>query len=801
MATLAYITILNKSIQCCTITLFMEYQRDHVGILRRRLQEPPRTIQIVFGPRQSGKTTVVTQALRTVSQPWHYYAVDSPGSDRYLIDPHEPADRRPAAGRTRDRDWLVEVWERARREAARNKGCVLVLDEVQHIPDWSSVVKGLWDADKFDDRSFHVVILGSAPLSIQSSLNESLAGRFEIIRVGHWSFTEMKTAFGFDLNQYIYFGGYPGAVELAGRWPPRWQEYLPRWREYVNTSLIAPAVERDVLAMTRVDKPALLGRLFELGTAYSGQIMPLHRMLGQLQDAGNATTLARYLDLLSKVGLLAGLPKYSPSMLRLRSSPPKFNVLNTALMTVNSKRSFDDARADRTFWGRLVESAVGAHLVNTAGSGIRVHYWRERDDEVDFVIQQGQRIVSIEVKIGSRASATYGMKLFAERYRPHRSLLVTETGDSPGSVPLSVFLSRPASAWFRSEFVQRTCTAADQADWGPGHDEARSSLSEYDSTPAYVLLGDPGMGKTTCFRELCRNLGEHAHLISARDFVALDVEQHLEWRGKTLFIDGLDEVRVGSDDARTALDQVRTRLDRLGNPRFRLSCREADWLGKNDREHLEKVAPGSELAVLRLDPLTEEDVAEIAESRFYLEDGGRFLEAAKAAGLGDLVLNPQNLELLAPAARPGEWPENRTELFEFACLRLVSERNEEHVIARRDRATAGLLLETAGTSSVHFSCSRVVRGFVLSPKVRPAVTGRWSSAWTRRPRDRRPPMPPPGADSSALPSQAGCSGRRPNVRHRSDASNRSTDTSPSSWQPAIWTNGSERVSRQPESSR
>ena len=716
----------------------MDYEREHVDILRRRLQEPPWALQIVFGPRRSGKTTIVRQALRTVNKPWHYHAVDSPESDRYGNTSYRPADRRPTAKRARDRDWLVDAWKRARREAVGNDGCVLVLDEVQHIPDWSSVVKGLWDADKFDDRSFHVVILGSAPLSIQSSLNESLAGRFEIIRVGHWSYTEMKAAFGFDLNQYIYFGGYPGAVELAGTWPPRWRDYLPRWREYVNTSLIAPAVERDVLAMTRVDKPALLARLFELGSAYSGQILPLHRMLGQLQDAGNATTLARYLDLLSKVGLLAGLPKYSPSMLRLRSSPPKFNVLNTALMTVNSKRSFDDARADRTFWGRLVESAVGAHLLNTAGSGVRVHYWRERDDEVDFVIQQGQRTVAIEVKIGSRVRTTSGLEVFTERYGPHRKLLVTETGDPPDSVPLSVFLSRPASAWFRSEFVQRTCTAIDQADREARRDGKGRSLSEYDSAHAYVLLGDPGMGKTTCFRELCRNLGEHAHLIPARDFVALDVDSHPEWRNKTLFIDGLDEVRAGSDDARTALDQVRSRLDRLGNPRFRLSCREADWLGKNDREHLEKVAPGGELAVLRLDPLTKEDVAEIAESRFYLEDGRQFLESARSAGLGDLALNPQNLELLVPAARAGNWPENRTELFEFACRRLVGERNEEHLIARRDRATAGLLMETAGRL-----CSVLLLSGHAGVRPLPGTTA--SRDW---PFVERLDPPPPGASAA-----------------------------------------------------
>ncbi len=667
----------------------MEYEREQVAILKRRLEETPRTIQTLFGPRQSGKTTIVTQALRTLAKPWRYYAVDSPDNDA------TSSQLRQSVGRTtpRDRNWLVDVWDQARADAENHEGSVLVFDELQYIPDWSSTVKGLWDGDRLNDRPLHVVILGSAPMSIQSSLNESMAGRFEVIRVRHWSFGEMKTAFGLDLDQYIYFGGYPGAMRLANRWPPDWRDYEARWRRYVTTSFVGPAIEKDVLAMTRVDKPALLRRLFELGTAYSGQILPLHRMLGELQDAGNATTLARYLDLLSRVGLLAGLQKYSPSMLRMRNSPPKFNVFDPALISVGSNRSFDEAKADRSFWGRLVESAVGAHLLNTCSPGVRVLYWREASDEVDFVLQAGLRTVAIEVKTGSRVRSTSGMRIFSERFRPHRTLLVTESGEPHGRVPLDVFLSRPASVWFRSEFVPRACT---ETGGGQGVEEAPKPLSEFDSAPAYVLLGDPGMGKTTCFREACRNLGEEAELVSARDFITLDCDRHPEWRRKTLFIDGLDEVRAGSDDPRTPLDAVRRQLDRLGRPRFRLSCREADWLGKNDRERLETVTPNGRLTVLRLRPLSEKEAVMVLESRSYLEDGLRFLETAKRKGLGDLIRNPQNLELLAAGARRGEWPESRLELFEFACRRLASEPNEEHLNAGVRHPDPELVLETAG---------------------------------------------------------------------------------------------------------
>ena len=425
----------------------MDYEREQVSTLRQRLAETPRTIQAVFGPRQSGKTTIVKQALRTSSHRYYYYAVDAPGADE-TNSPDLSASRPLEYVGERDRSWLVGTWEHARAEAKRRDGCVLVLDEIQYIPDWSRTVKGLWDGDRWNDVPLRVVILGSAPMAIQSSLSESLLGRFELIPVGHWSFSEMADAFGLDLPQYLYFGGYPRAPGLAPDWPPPWSEYEPRWRDYVRKAIVRPTIDRDVLAMTRVDKPALLRQVFELAVAHSGQMLPYHKMLGRLQDAGNATTVARYVDLLSLAGLLTGLEKYSPNLLRVRRSPPKFNALNTALLTATSNYTFRDAQADRSFWGRLVESAVGAHLLNTADFGPRVHYWRESVDEVDFVLEWGTRAVGIEVKSGANAWPTRGMHVFRERFSPHRVVLVAPDATTPSAVPLAEFLSRPASDWF-----------------------------------------------------------------------------------------------------------------------------------------------------------------------------------------------------------------------------------------------------------------------------------------------------------------------------------------------------------------
>ena len=302
------------------------------------------------------------------------------------------------------------------------------------MPNWAEAVKRLWDEDTRERRRLRVVLSGSAQLLIGRGLTESLAGRFELLHLPHWSFPEMRDAFGWSLERFLFYGAYPGAVPLV-RQPARWSRYI-------RDSLIEPMIARDVLLLSRVDKPALLRRLFELGCAYSGQILSYTKMLGQLQDAGNTTTLAHYLDLLAGAGVLTGLQKYGGEVAR-RSSSPKLQVLNTALMTARTRLTLTQARTDREFWGRLVESAVGAHLANAAASGAcEVFYWRHRNLEVDFVVRADRAVTAIEVKSGHPRQTLPGMAAFANAFQPVRSLLVGGDG-----IPVEEFLSEPAEYW------------------------------------------------------------------------------------------------------------------------------------------------------------------------------------------------------------------------------------------------------------------------------------------------------------------------------------------------------------------
>jgi predicted AAA+ superfamily ATPase len=376
------------------------YRRAITDTLAARLAEPRRFIQAVVGARQVGKTTGVLQVLEDLEITNVYASADEPG--------------------LRGAGWLEQQWEHARLMARGRSSCVLALDEVHKVPGWSETVKRLWDEDKRSGLDLRVCLLGSSSLLMTQGLTESLAGRFELLRATHWLYQECREAFGWDADTYLFHGGYPGAAGLVG-------DYA-RWRAYVLDSLVETTVSRDILLLARVDKPALLRQLFFLAAEQSGQVLSFTKMLGRLQDAGNTTTLAHYLDLLEQAGLVRGLSKFSGSQVRRRASMPKLLVLNTGLLSAVDGRNLEEARADRRHWGRLVESAVGAHLHAVyQGQGPGLYYWRDGDYEVDYVLE-GRDLWAIEVKSGGPPASLPGMDRFARRFGKARKLLVGEGG-------------------------------------------------------------------------------------------------------------------------------------------------------------------------------------------------------------------------------------------------------------------------------------------------------------------------------------------------------------------------------------
>lgn len=373
--------------------------RSQSNDLIMRLQEPRRTIQVVAGPRQVGKTTLVKQVLQQLSTPSRFFNADG-------VEPD-------------DKDWIAARWEEVRALMHFNQyqEMVLVIDEVHKINNWSEQVKREWDADTFNDVNIKVVLLGSSRLLLKKGLTESLAGRFEMLSMTHWSFQEMQEAFGWDINQYVYFGGYPGSAPYVNN--------EARWRKYMRESIIAPAIEKDVLQTTYIYKPALMHQLFHLGCAYSGELLSYNKMLGLLQDAGNATTLVNYLEVLGESKLLTGLPKYVKDASRKYRTIPKLQVYNNALLTALTEGvSYEKVFTDPQLWGRWVESAVGCYLLDKADElDCDLFYWREDNEEVDFVLRRADKLLAIEVKSGKRQSNS-GLSTFRQMYNPQHSLVV-----------------------------------------------------------------------------------------------------------------------------------------------------------------------------------------------------------------------------------------------------------------------------------------------------------------------------------------------------------------------------------------
>lgn len=378
------------------------YKRKHYSILLSRLKEKRHFIQVIMGPRQVGKSTMVKQVLADTDVPYIRFT----------------ADNVPAT----NTGWISNCWSsaRAKMKIEGLDKLVLVIDEIQKIIGWSEVVKKEWDDDTFNDVNLKVVILGSSRVMLDKGLADSLAGRFERIIMSHWNYSEIRDAFGWDIDKFIYYGAYPGAADLV--------DTSERWQEYITASIIDATINKDILIDTPIHKPALLRQTFELASFYSSQELSLTKLLGQMTDAGNTTTVTGYLNVLGEAGLVTGLYKYAVDEARKRNSTPKFQVYNNALKAVYCSKNFQEAYADRKLWGRIYESAIGAHILSHAYEGeYRVFYWRDGDNEVDYVLEKKSKLIAIEVKSNDEV-ANKGLTLFQELFHPYMSFVVGDGG-------------------------------------------------------------------------------------------------------------------------------------------------------------------------------------------------------------------------------------------------------------------------------------------------------------------------------------------------------------------------------------
>jgi uncharacterized protein len=386
------------------------FKRPYYQAICDRMNEPRKFIQVLAGPRQVGKTTLINQFCKETKAPFSFYTLDSI----------------PAINGS----YISECWDTVRMQIKANQQQehILIFDEIQKINNWSEFVKKEWDADTWNDVNIKVILLGSSRMLIQKGLTESLVGRFDLIRIPHWSYKEMKDAFGWNMNQYMYFGSYPGAADLI--------KDETHWRQFIKDTMIEPTISKDILMLTPITKPTLMRQMFELGCAYSGQILSMTKMLGELKDAGNTTTLTGYLHLLDESGMLAGIEKYAGNIIRKKTSIPKFQVYNNALRNVYSEFNFTEAQQNGKVWGRIYESAIGAHLLNYVGrDGLQLYYWREGNDEVDFILERNRQTIAIEVKSGKDTKNT-GLELFRQKYNPKSCFYV-----GTGGMPAEDFLS------------------------------------------------------------------------------------------------------------------------------------------------------------------------------------------------------------------------------------------------------------------------------------------------------------------------------------------------------------------------
>ena len=398
----------------------MQYERQHLAILKSRMAEPRRRMQIIMGPRQVGKSTLVYQFCDGLDTPYDFFSADGVG--RF------------------DTTWIPNHWQEARMkmDLHGDKEHIIIIDEVQKIFGWSEQVKKEWDEDTRNKRNLKVILLGSSRVLLQKGLDESLEGRFEPIKMGFWEWNEMRDAFGFTMLQYIYFGGFPGLA------PDIHDE--DRWRNLMEDSIITPILTRDILEIEEIRNPALLRQVFELACMESARELSLTKMQGTM-NSGTVPTIKNYLNILDQTMTVKPLQKYAPSVVKEKNSVPKMQVFNSAFRNRYGLFSYEEAVANPTEWGRQVESAVGAHLANRSLlDGFELLYWRdEHKKECDYVLKKGQALVAIEVK-SSSADDTSGFEKFKELYGEHLTAALIV---GPEGLPLEDFFEMDLKQLFK----------------------------------------------------------------------------------------------------------------------------------------------------------------------------------------------------------------------------------------------------------------------------------------------------------------------------------------------------------------
>lgn len=450
----------------------MVFHRPLLDTLLSRLNEEPMNIIYFYGPRQSGKSTLVMEADRRLGSRSQYIAVDSDVNLSPLTDssyeetesilsyeqtPDEPSESQLQAVRSQR---LRQMWQKMRKSVQNSgeKG-VFFIDEIQKIKNFPELVKGLWDHDRRLGIPLHVVLLSSSPLLMQDGLSESLAGRFERLHCPHWSFTEMRDAFGYTLSMYIFFGGYPKFGQLLGpKFTPKITIDLhQRWISYIKESIVETTLEQDIKQLKRIANPDLFRDLFEHCLLSSSQIISHNTMYARLPSQDKKQVYLDYLDFYAQACLLTHIHKYyGQKHWYSKRSDPKFLTLDTGLLSAMKGMRYEQAQKDRVYWGQLVESAVGAHIYNSKSPDMKLFYWRahkngKKAEEIDFVLHDGShaQLFAFEVK-GSRVRRNARLAENLESFKQSFGFLPKLIGIG-GDIELEDFFARPLSQWLKHE--------------------------------------------------------------------------------------------------------------------------------------------------------------------------------------------------------------------------------------------------------------------------------------------------------------------------------------------------------------